>query len=154
MLSLSYTPLKKWRKKELKIFHIFNKAEKKGLQIFHKLTKLRKRRTIFLSRCEAALNSEWSTVVKEARWILHKILGFFLAFFWTNRKVWVLLFLLVFLHQGCWIRWTAWTACIWRPWTARLCKPYLRTEQRTLAGPLQVFKKRLIRRHVDVSQSY
>ena len=110
---------------------------------------MEKRRNENLNRCEAALNSEWSTVVKEARWILHKIL-FYIS--WTNWEVWVLLFLLVFLHQGCRIRWTAWTACIWRR-TSWFCKPHLRTEQRTLAGPLQVFKKRLIRRHVDVSQS-
>ena len=52
---------------------------------------MEKRRNENLNRCEAALNSEWSTVVKEARWILHKIL-FYIS--WTNWEVWVLLFLL------------------------------------------------------------
>ena len=137
------------------VSHTFNKAEKnKNWNSFSPLTKWRKEEM----KISTGARQLWT--VSGALW-WKKPGEFSIKFFFTfpeqtGKSEYFCSYCLSrlgFLHQGCWIRWTAWTACIWRPETTRFCKPYLRTEQRTLAGPLQVFKKRLIRRHVDVSQS-
>ena len=137
------------------VSHTFNKEKNKNWNSFSPLTKWRKEEM----KISTGARQLWT--VSGALW-WKKPGEFSIKFFFTfpeqtGKSEYFCSYCLSrlgFLHQGCWIRWTAWTACIWRPETTRFCKPHLRTEQRTLAGPLQVFKKRLIRRHVDVSQSY
>ena len=120
------------------VSHTFNKAEKnKNWNSFSPLTKWRKEEM----KISTGARQLWT--VSGALW-WKKPGEFSIKFFFTfpeqtGKSEYFCSYCLSrlgFLHQGCWIRWTAWTACIWRPETTRFCKPYLRTEQRTLASPL------------------